>query len=132
MPVGHKCRNLHGHTGQITFTIETNFLSELGMVKDFNEFCFMKQWIDTHLDHALIIARSDEALIEMAESNGIKHFVLDAVQSTSELIAYCLLNVFTADLPVDEFVKYSLLRVDFSETPSSIASVTRIRNGKMA
>lgn len=126
MPLNHKCRNLHGHTGNITFTIKGS-LNELGMVKDFNDFLFMKQWIDTHLDHAMIIAREDKVLIEMAINTSLKYFILDGIQSTSEVIADHLLNVFTANLPVDDYLKCSLLKVDFSETPSSVASATRTR-----
>jgi len=128
MPIGHKCKNLHGHTGKITFTIQTDSINELGMVKDFNDFLFMKHWIDTHLDHSLIIARNDEELVHIAESNEMKYFILDAIQTTSELIAHHLLNVFTANLPAGDYIRYSLLKVDFSETPSSVASVSRSKH----
>lgn len=123
----HKCRNLHGHTGRITFTLESTVLNEFGFVKDFNDFNFMNDWINSHLDHAIIIARSDEELISIAEKNNMKYYVMDGLQSTSEVIAYHLLNVFSANLHLDELILYSLIKVDFSETLSSIASVSRGR-----
>jgi len=120
----HKCSNLHGHTGQVTFTLNSDFLNEFGMVKDFNDFCFMKKWIDTHLDHSMIVARSDVVLLKIAQENKMKYYVLDGIQTTSEVIAYHLLNIFTANLIIMDF---TLIKVDFSETPSSVASVSRER-----
>lgn len=122
MNVNHKCRNLHGHTGTIIFTI-TGALNRLGMVKDFNEFKNIKDWIDEHLDHSVIIGDSDSELLEIVKEHRMKYFMLQYKQSTSEFIALTLVNVFEKMLGNDQ--ELTMLKVDFSETTSSNATVTR-------
>jgi 6-pyruvoyl tetrahydropterin synthase/QueD family protein len=59
-----KCKNLHGHTYEITITLSPKlaycFLDKQGMVIDFGE---VKEtfglWLDQHLDHAVVLWDED-------------------------------------------------------------------------
>ena len=53
-----KCRHLHGHQGTVKLGLQGTKL-ENGMVTDFHNLNWLKQWIDSVLDHKFIIDRSD-------------------------------------------------------------------------
>lgn len=53
-----KCRHLHGHQGTVKLGLRGTEL-ENGMVTDFHNLNWFKQWIDNVLDHKFIIDRSD-------------------------------------------------------------------------
>ena len=58
-----KCRHLHGHNGKVEIELEARRLDRLGMVRDFSEIKQRLQtWIDTHLDHKMILRKDDPAL----------------------------------------------------------------------
>jgi 6-pyruvoyltetrahydropterin/6-carboxytetrahydropterin synthase len=81
-----KCRHLHGHNGRAVITLQADRLDPLGMVVDFSR---LKQsvggWIDTHLDHAMLLHRDDPAL-PFLRQQGEPVYVLD-VNPTAENIA---------------------------------------------
>jgi len=119
LPKTHKCSNLHGHTGSVTFTISSYSLNEVGFVKDFNEFSFIKKWIDNNFDHTIIVSSTDEELLKIVKD--LRHFVFPEIQTTSELLARYLANIFMSKLNID----FNMIQVDFSETPTSVATFTR-------
>jgi 6-pyruvoyltetrahydropterin/6-carboxytetrahydropterin synthase len=53
-----KCRHLHGHQGTVKLGLESSKLVD-GMVTDFHNLNWFKQWVDVVLDHKFIIDRSD-------------------------------------------------------------------------
>ena len=58
-----KCRYLHGHNGKVEIELSAKQLDRRGMVRDFNEIKRSVQgWIDTHLDHKMILCKDDPAL----------------------------------------------------------------------
>ena len=60
--LGHvgKCANLHGHNGTIKIELRNNRLNPQGMVADFVDVKnTMGTWIETTLDHRLILQESD-------------------------------------------------------------------------
>ena len=58
-----KCRYLHGHNGTAEIELQARRLDRRGMVRDFTEIKVrLQQWIDDHLDHAMILNRRDPAL----------------------------------------------------------------------
>lgn len=81
-----KCRHLHGHNGRAVITLEADKLDPLGMVVDFTR---LKQtvggWIDTALDHKMLLHKDDPALPFLREQ-GEPVFVMDA-NPTAENIA---------------------------------------------
>jgi 6-pyruvoyltetrahydropterin/6-carboxytetrahydropterin synthase len=81
-----KCRHLHGHNGRAVITLEADGLDTLGMVVDFSR---LKQgvggWIDTHLDHKMLLHK-DDPMLPLLKQQGEPVFVLD-VNPTAENIA---------------------------------------------
>lgn len=55
---GH-CQYVHGHNWAIKFTFIAKERDENGFVLDFGKLKFIKEWIDKHLDHALLICEND-------------------------------------------------------------------------
>jgi len=81
-----KCRHLHGHNGRVELVFETPELDARGMVVDFSEIKrVVGGWIDEHLDHRMILDRSDPAVAALREL-GEPMFLLDA-NPTAENIA---------------------------------------------
>ena len=55
-----KCRFLHGHNGRAEIELAASALDRLGMVEDFTKIKRAIQgWIDTELDHKMILCRKD-------------------------------------------------------------------------
>ena len=56
--IGHKgkCRHLHGHNGLVEIEVEAEELDDLGVVMDFSDIRdAVKGWIDSNLDHRMIL-----------------------------------------------------------------------------
>jgi 6-pyruvoyltetrahydropterin/6-carboxytetrahydropterin synthase len=81
-----KCRNLHGHNGIAVITLESDSLDDLGMVVDFSLLkASIGVWIDTNLDHRMLLHRDDPALAYL-QGQGEPIFVMDK-NPTAENIA---------------------------------------------
>ena len=55
---GH-CAWIHGHNWAFTFTFACRETDDNGFVIDFGDLRYLRQWIDTHLDHACVFNRDD-------------------------------------------------------------------------
>jgi 6-pyruvoyltetrahydropterin/6-carboxytetrahydropterin synthase len=89
-----KCRHLHGHNGRAVITLAAPSLDSLGMVADFSQIKrVVGGWIDSHLDHRMILHRDDPAL-PLLEAQGEPIFRVDA-NPTAETIARLIYD-FTA------------------------------------
>ncbi len=110
-----KCRHLHGHNGRAVITLESDGLDALGMVVDFSSVKrVIGAWIDTHLDHRMILHEADPVLPELRRQ-GEPVVTLD-VNPTAENIARLILQQGVAHgLPVVE--------VTLWETDNSFATV---------
>ena len=81
-----KCRYLHGHNGTVEIELAAERLDQLGMVRDFTEIKrTVQQWIDTTLDHKMILNRKDPALPALQQLGEPLH-VIDE-NPTAEAIA---------------------------------------------
>jgi 6-pyruvoyltetrahydropterin/6-carboxytetrahydropterin synthase len=81
-----KCRHLHGHNGRALITLETARLDPLGMVVDFSTIKkVVGGWIDTQLDHRMILHK-DDPLLPYLQAQGEPVFLVD-VNPTAENIA---------------------------------------------
>jgi 6-pyruvoyltetrahydropterin/6-carboxytetrahydropterin synthase len=89
-----KCRYLHGHNGRALITLASASLDPLGMVVDFSAIKrVVGGWIDSHLDHRMILHRNDP-LLPYLQSQGEPIFLVDA-NPTAENIARLIYD-FTA------------------------------------
>ena len=109
-----KCRYLHGHNGQLEVDVESDTLDDLGMVVDFGEVRdVVKGWIDSELDHRMILCERDP-LLQTLRDAGEPLYVM-AENPTAENIAKHVFNVARKKgLDVTE--------VRLWETPSSYAT----------
>jgi 6-pyruvoyltetrahydropterin/6-carboxytetrahydropterin synthase len=81
-----KCKHLHGHNGRAVITLEASQLDALGMVVDFSAIKrVLNAWIDTHLDHRMILHR-DDPVLPYLKQQGEPFFLMD-VNPTAENIA---------------------------------------------
>lgn len=91
----HPCGRLHGHNYVITVHLKSNSLTSAGFVKDYRELQFIKDYIDTNLDH--------RHLNDIFEGN-----------PSAENIAKQLFDIFKLQLP-------ELYAIEVSETPKTTA-----------
>jgi 6-pyruvoyltetrahydropterin/6-carboxytetrahydropterin synthase len=97
-----KCRYLHGHNGRALITLASASLDPLGMVVDFSAIKrVVGGWIDSHLDHRMILHRHDP-LLPYLEAQGEPIFPVDA-NPTAETIARLIYDFAAAQgFPVIE------------------------------
>lgn len=94
VPVGHKCRKLHGHTYHFTVYLSGPVAEPEGWVMDFGDLKKVVGPIITQLDHVLL-----------NELPGLEN-------PTAELLAKWLWTHIKAGLPL-------LQKIEIQETPSS-------------
>lgn len=56
-----KCKHLHGHEATVHVFLESTKLNEQAMVTDFKHLGWVKDFIDTYVDHKFIVDRNDPA-----------------------------------------------------------------------
>lgn len=54
VPEGHKCRRPHGHNYEVEVVLEGATLDAAGMVVDFGELAFLREWVDAFWDHRML------------------------------------------------------------------------------
>jgi 6-pyruvoyltetrahydropterin/6-carboxytetrahydropterin synthase len=109
-----KCRHLHGHNGRVVIAFKAADLDPQGMVLDFSEIKrVVSHWIDEHLDHRMILNRTDP-VVPVLQEMGEPMYLID-VNPTAENIAKLIFEVaFQHGLPVVD--------VRLWETPGCCAS----------
>jgi len=109
-----KCENLHGHNGVVEVTLKAAALNKEKMVMDFTELGrTMKLWLDSNLDHKVILAKADPLAPVLAAQGQACY--LTAENPTAEVLARLIYAEARAmGLPVEE--------TGFWETPTSMAS----------
>jgi len=81
-----KCANLHGHNGTVKINLRNDQLNPQGMVADFIDVKnSIGEWIETTLDHRLILNASDP-LVELLREHGEPVLTLP-VEPTAENLA---------------------------------------------
>jgi 6-pyruvoyltetrahydropterin/6-carboxytetrahydropterin synthase len=97
-----KCKHLHGHNGRAIITLQADRLDALGMVVDFSTIKrVVGSWIDSHLDHRMILNK-DDPLLPILKLQGEPVFVAD-VNPTAENIAKLIFDyVHSQGFPVIE------------------------------
>ena len=109
-----KCQHLHGHNGIVEIEIESDSLDELGMVVDFGEIRkAVKGWIDSNLDHKMILCRQDP-VIEFLAQMGEPLYIMDENPTAENIAKHIYKQVQSQGFKVRE--------IRLWETPSSYAS----------
>ena len=109
-----KCRHLHGHNGLLEVDVEAEELDELGMVVDFAEVKdVVKEWIDSNLDHKLILASRDP-LVSILKRAGEPLYLMEENPTAENIARHVFIVAREKGLQVTE--------VRLWETPSSYAS----------
>jgi 6-pyruvoyltetrahydropterin/6-carboxytetrahydropterin synthase len=97
-----KCKYLHGHNGKAVIVLEAEELDHRGMLVDFSD--IKKQvagWIDTNLDHRMILNEADP-VVDFLREQGEPLFLIPD-NPTAENIAKLIYNTAKShDLPVRE------------------------------
>ena len=93
VPLGHKCRAMHGHTYHLTVYVEGNLL-EAGWIIDFGELKKIMEPIINKVDHQLL------------------NNIAGLENPTSELLAVWLWDQIKPILP-------TLKKIELKETPTS-------------
>jgi 6-pyruvoyltetrahydropterin/6-carboxytetrahydropterin synthase len=109
-----KCRHLHGHNGRVEVEVSADRLDRRGMVVDFGDIKDrLQSWIDSHLDHQMILRRDDPLVPHFKKVK--KPFYLLDDNPTAENIAKEIFRVAREKgLPVT--------RVSLRETERSLAT----------
>lgn len=90
---GH-CSFVHGHNWDISITFACENLDENGFVVDFGKLKFIREWIDSHLDHACVFAKSDPLKERMVSAAPEAWNVYEVESCSCEGLASHLLKVF--------------------------------------
>ena len=111
-----KCKNIHGHSYKMLVEIEGDVM-ENGMVMDYYHLRDVIDPLVEKMDHAFLVYKDDQNVIEFLEKMNSKRVVVD-FQSTVENITRFFLNeIKNAKMP--ENIKKVKVRV--CETPDDYA-----------
>jgi 6-pyruvoyltetrahydropterin/6-carboxytetrahydropterin synthase len=109
-----KCRHLHGHNGTAVITLHGDKLDSRGMVVDFSDLKrVVGGWIDTTLDHTMLLHK-DDPVLPLLQQKGERVHVLD-VNPTAENIAKLIYDYAVAE-------GFPVVEVRLWETPSCYAT----------
>lgn len=122
------CRHLHGHQGKVKIFLEAESLTD-GMVTDFKHLGFMKDFIDSVLDHKLIMDINDPInrfefpeLIHSFEE-GISKDYLDLKPEGHYLVSTDVLEFIGSHSVHALYEKYEgLVFVDFVPTSENLTT----------
>lgn len=122
MEGNHPCKSIHGHSGKAVITITSDKLTQPGMVIDFKELKFVKNWLNNNWDHTCICAVTDSKLQFLLEQMETKVYVMppEYDQVTSENLAH-LLHTKIVGIIKSTSLRHSSLTVAIRETENNIA-----------
>jgi 6-pyruvoyltetrahydropterin/6-carboxytetrahydropterin synthase len=97
-----KCRFLHGHNGLLEVDLEAEALDDMGMVVDFGDIDrVVRQWVDDHLDHKLLLC-SEDPLVPVLQEAGEALYVMEGNPTAENIAALVWSAARQAGLPVRE------------------------------
>ena len=111
---GGICKHPHGHNALAEIEVRTDALDTRNMVCDFSDIKrVVKGWIDSELDHKMILRR-DDPLVAPLQALGEPVHLVDA-NPTVELVAKLIFNYAKQQ-------GFNVVKVQVWETPSSFAT----------
>jgi len=122
------CKNLHGHHYVVEASFGSQILDETsGMVADFGVIgARIKEFINTHWDHACILNAEDEELTQFLIEHGMRVFILTGEPTAENMAAFLARHlewVYGPSYPA------RLYAVKVWETPTSVAEISANFNG---
>jgi 6-pyruvoyltetrahydropterin/6-carboxytetrahydropterin synthase len=93
-----KCKNIHGHSYKMLVEIEGDVL-ESGMVMDYYR---LRDTIDPlieKMDHAFMVYKEDNYVIEFLEKMNSKKVVVDFQSTVENITRYFLAEIYKLNLP---------------------------------
>ena len=117
-----KCSHYHGHNAKVQVCITGPELNELGFVVDFSDLkSGLKDWINTHWDHHMILNLADPGLESMRTIDSWVTAI--NTNPTAEWMAEALASVVNQELiPQYKEKDIKLVSVKVWETPTSFAT----------
>ena len=110
-----KCANVHGHTWEVCISVKAEALDAFGFVVDFSDLKQVKDWVDEHWDHAMLVAETDHAMQKFLFEHNQKHAVIHG-NPTSEILCKTLCDVACS-------MGFDVSEISISETPTSKATL---------
>jgi 6-pyruvoyltetrahydropterin/6-carboxytetrahydropterin synthase len=120
LPEHHKCHNLHGHSYRVRVRVDGPLDAD-GMVVEYSDLKSMVESILDPLDHSVLCASGDDALIDLMAESGWAHNVLPTPTTTAEHLCAWIQDELLGQLDGLAFEKYRL-GVDVWETESACVS----------
>jgi len=124
------CRHLHGHQGKIKVYLQTDKLKN-GMVSDFKHLNWLKEWIDSVLDHKFIIDKNDPLFFDL-----MSHYCKNSVFDESKFYYFkevywsCNLDILENEILIEKYE--GMVVVDFVPTSENISAwILKIAREKM-
>ncbi len=116
------CRHLHGHQGKIKIFLTSSSLKD-GMVTDFKNLNWFKEWLDSVLDHKFIIDLNDPLNFDMVshytKDDGLIN--LDKLNFHEDGFYTPKLEILPKNVPQALIEKYeSFIFVDFVPTSENL------------
>ena len=108
-----KCAHPHGHNARVEIELEGNNLDHADLLVDFTVLKHgLKDWVDEHVDHKMILCVRDPLVAVLREMNE-PVFVMET-NPTAETLAHLLYDVASQQ-------GFPVSRVRFWESPTSRA-----------
>jgi len=149
--VSCKCRHIHGHEGLIHVFLEADEIDERGMICDFKELGWFKEFVDNVIDHKFIIDYNDPIFNELVvsafarasklEFNNLSqqfflenHTIAQTVPGVDNLVAGYNIDVSSLEKGTSQYeVLEGYFIVDFIPTSENLSRwVYNIVNAKMS
>lgn len=125
------CQHLHGHNYRVFLTFSATEYDEFDFVVDFSDVkSVCNQWVKDHWDHAMIISSDDAPLLQFAQENQQRHYVIpDGKNSTVEVLSHHLFELLSPEVEQKLAAKNKTLRlteVEIWETQKSCGRFTTV------
>ncbi len=113
------CQHVHGHSYVVTVEMESRGkLNKFGFVKDFNDFKPLKEWIDSNWDHAFLVSKDDNSMLDFLRENDQRHYVFED-NPTAEYIAGELHRI-ASGLLNDDYSRVTTVLVNETATSEAV------------
>lgn len=126
-----QCRHMHGHRYRLEVTVEgpvqsTKDSPESGMVTDFSKLkTLANQYIVDHWDHAFLVYREDQVVLEFLETlPNHKTVKLESIP-TAENLAAIIFETLAPVISQEMGPEIQLTHIRLFETPNSWADIHR-------